>query len=167
MTTATRKKIKGNETAVPAKLKRPNRLVPSKHNAIDFRKLFKLRYQNQLSLDQISKLVQVPKSTLNDWFKPIDKLIKNPEALTIYDNNKAGFLKAIEFELLNDLTDADRRKKASLNNVAYAFQQIHVARRLEEGLSTGNLAVNVERTLQKAHESASKMRDKIKDKSLH
>ncbi|NIT59309.1 MAG: hypothetical protein GWN00_24725, partial [Aliifodinibius sp.] len=103
-----------------------------------------LRYQNQLSLDQISKLVQVPKSTLNDWFKPIDKLIKNPEALTIYDNNKAGFLKAIEFELLNDLTDADRRKKASLNNVAYAFQQIHVARRLEEGLSTGNLAVNVE-----------------------
>ncbi|NIP32788.1 hypothetical protein GWN26_08475 [Candidatus Saccharibacteria bacterium] len=127
----------------------------------DFRKLFRLRYQNQLTLDEISELSGVPRSTLSMWYAEVDKFIKNPEALSIYDRNKPQFLKAIEYELLSELMDTDKRKKASLNNVAYAFQQIHVARRLEEGLSTGNLAVNVEKTLQTAHEKAQKMRDKL------
>ena len=34
-------------------------------------------------------------------------------------------------------------QKASLNNVAYAFSQIHTARRLEEDKSTSNQSVKV------------------------
>jgi DNA-directed RNA polymerase specialized sigma24 family protein len=128
---------------------------------IDFKKLFKLRYYNQLSLGQISDLTGVSKSTLQYWFSPVDKFIKNPKELEIYKNNKEEFLQSLEYELLTDLLDTDKRKKASLNNVAYAFQQIHVARRLEQGLSTGNLAVNVEKSLTTAHEKAQKMRDKL------
>lgn len=132
----------------------------------DFRKLFRLRYQNQLTLDEISELSGVPRSTLSMLYAEVDKFIKNPEALTIYDCNKPQFLKSMEYTLLQEMMDEDKRKKASLNNVAYAFQQIHVARRLEEGLSTGNLAVNVEKTLQNAHEKAQKMRDKLSESAV-
>ena len=39
------------------------------------------------------------------------------------------------------LTDPETLKKASLNNRAYAFTQVHQARRLEEGKSTENVNV--------------------------
>ena len=129
----------------------------------DYRKAFTLRYKHQLSIRDISDLTNIPRSTLEYAFKPIDKLLKNDGSLELYSNNKPEILNAIEFELLSDLSDAEKRKKASLNNTAYAFQQIHMARRLEQGLSTGNLAVNVEKTLQTAHEKAQKQRDKLRD----
>lgn len=122
-----------------------------------------MRYENGLSLRQIGDMVGVPHQTLHVWFKAVDNLIKHPDELSIYKNNRADFLSSMEYELLTDLMDSQRRKKASLNNVAYAFQQIHVARRLEEGLSTGNLAVNVGKSLTSAHEKAKKQRAKLSE----
>jgi len=130
-----------------------------------FRDLLNFRFQNQLTLRQISDLTGIPHQTLFHWYKPIHAFIKNPDKLDIYKNNKAQFLSAVEYELLANLLDKKKIKDASLNNLAYAFQQLFNARRLEEGLSTGNLAVNVERKLQEAHEKASEMRDKIRSTS--
>ena len=134
---------------------------PNSKADIDFKKLIKLRYYNGLSLQEISDMTDTPTSTLHCWFKPIDNLIKHPDELEIYKNNKSYFLESLEYELLTDLMDTQRRKRASLNNTAYAFQQIHVAGRLERGLSTGNLAINVEKSLTNAHEKAKKQRDKL------
>ena len=147
---------------MPRSKKTPLKL-PAKPQDIDFKKLFDWRYKHQLPLVNISELSGVPKSTLADWYKPIDQLIKNPESLELYKRNRPSILSSLECELIKDLTDSEKRKKASLNNVAYAFQQIHVARRLEEGLSTGNLAVNVEKSLTNAHELAQKQRKKLRE----
>ena len=53
--------------------------------------------------------------------------------------SRIQILTGIEAELLRHLADPDRLKKASINNLAYAFYQINNARRLEEGRSTQNL----------------------------
>ena len=63
--------------------------------------------------------------------------------------------------MLQDLSSEDKRAKASLNNVAYAFNQIHTARRLEEGKSTaGGVTVNIELTYQEATKASRELRMK-------
>lgn len=161
-----KKKSKSSKPATKLPAVRVKSLAPSDKHNVDFKKLIKLRYYNGLSLDKISDLSGVPTSTLHVWFQPIDKLIKHPDELEIYRHNRADFLASLEYELLTDLMDETRRQKASLNNVGFVFDKIHMARRLERGLSTGNLAVNVEKSLTSAHEKAQKQRDKLRESAV-
>jgi hypothetical protein len=61
--------------------------------------------------------------------------------LEAYRKHRTELFTVTERQLMASLTDADKLAKASLNNVAYAFQQIHTARRLEEGKSTENKSI--------------------------
>lgn len=61
--------------------------------------------------------------------------------LESYRKNRTELFTLTERELMGSLIDPDKIAKASLNNVAYAFQQIHTARRLEEGKSTENKSI--------------------------
>lgn len=61
--------------------------------------------------------------------------------LESYRKNRTELFTLTERELMGSLLDPDKIAKASLNNVAYAFQQIHTARRLEEGKSTENKSI--------------------------
>jgi DNA-directed RNA polymerase specialized sigma24 family protein len=135
--------------------KRSNKNIP-----ID--KALKLHFQHGLSYAEISRQLGCSRQYISKVLKPFKNLVKNPQILDVYRQNRSDLLNATELELVLDLLDSTRRKKASLNNVAYAFQQIHNARRLEEGLSTGNLAINVAKSLTTAHEKAQKMRDKLR-----
>lgn len=72
------------------------------------------------------------------------KLLDKPEHVKAYTDNRTKVLEAVEGQLVGDLTDPERRKRASLNNVAYAFQQVHQARRLESNLSTENTDIHVQ-----------------------
>ena len=108
----------------------------------NFKKLLKLRIDKGLSYNQIETLTGIPHSTLHERLKWIDNLIKNPEELDGYRDNRASILSSVELEMVRDMADETRRSKASLNNVAYAFGQLHMARRLEEGKSTSNLSVH-------------------------
>lgn len=53
-----------------------------------------------------------------------------------WKENRIQVLNNLEEELLFDIADKSKREKASLNNSAYAFQQVFNARRLEEEKST-------------------------------
>ena len=64
-----------------------------------------------------------------------------PGSLEAYQAKRSQLFTAVERELMASLLDPSAMAKASLNNRAYAFQQIHTARRLEEGKSTENHAV--------------------------
>ncbi len=139
--------------------------LPAKPQAPNFKKLFDLRFKNKLSFDQISDISKIPKSTLHTWFAPIEKILKGAGSLDLVDSSRASLLGALEFKILIEMMDKARLKKASINNLAYAFQQLYNARRLELGLSTGNLAINVEKDLTKAHEKAQNQRDKLRDTS--
>ena len=61
--------------------------------------------------------------------------------LETYRKHRTELFTVTERELMASLTDPEKLAKASLNNVAYAFQQIHTARRLEEGKSTENKSI--------------------------
>lgn len=72
--------------------------------------------------------------------------------LNAYRKNRTELFTITERELMGSLLDPDKIAKASLNNVAYAFQQVHTARRLEEGKSTENKSI-ITAMLDDAHNS--------------
>jgi transcriptional regulator with XRE-family HTH domain len=64
------------------------------------------------------------------------------ERLDNYRKFKVQILECIEDKLLSELCNPDRMKKATLGNIAYAFEKVHIARRLEAGESTQNLGLH-------------------------
>ena len=53
-----------------------------------------------------------------------------------YRANKSDLFDAAELRILKSLMDGDKISKATLNQAAYAFQQLHNAGRLERGQAT-------------------------------
>ena len=87
----------------------------------------------------------------------------NPETFKLYNGKLYLFFNDYyEGTAFNTImpwnSDEEKLKKASLNNVAYAFNQIHTARRLEQGLSTGNVAISIESVYQDAEKAAKDLR---------
>ncbi|MDH4327453.1 MAG: helix-turn-helix domain containing protein [Nitrospira sp.] len=64
-----------------------------------------------------------------------------PGAVEAYRHRRTELFTMAEREMIASMVDPAKIAKASLNNIAYAFQQIHTARRLEEGKSTENKSV--------------------------
>ncbi len=65
----------------------------------------------------------------------------DPEAIQQWDSNKSKALSVAEQVLLDEITNPAKVEKASLNNIAYAFQQVYSANRLEQGKATENIGV--------------------------
>ena len=74
-----------------------------------------------------------------------------PGEIQAYRNKRSDLFTAVERELMTSLTDRKKLAKASLNNVAYAFTQVHAARRLEEDKSTSNTASMLHAMIDTAH----------------
>jgi predicted DNA-binding protein YlxM (UPF0122 family) len=126
---------------------------------VDLKKAIELRYKNQLTMPEIAEIFGVTKQAVHQQLSKVDKLIKGDMHLEAFRQNRINILEGAEFELISDLLDQERRQKASLNNVAYAFNQVHNARRLESGQSTANIGVSVESRLNKALEQAGNTED--------
>jgi hypothetical protein len=114
-------------------------------NPVDVLRAYKLRIQHGLSYDQIATVTGQPKSSIHRALTDLCTLIDDPERLQLYDDAKVKLFTAVEEKLMSSLIDDAAISKASLNNRAYAFKQIHEARRLESGQSTKN--VNILSTL--------------------
>ncbi|TKB64003.1 MAG: hypothetical protein E8D47_12195 [Nitrospira sp.] len=108
---------------------------------IDLVQAYKLRVVNRLSFAEIAKALGVPKSSVHAALQRLHKFIPDPEVVHAYQEVRPTLLTAVEERLIASLTDEDTIQKASLNNRAYAFQQVFNARRLESGQSTSNLSV--------------------------
>lgn len=129
-------------------LKKNNPSVNEHGNSIiDVGKALKLRLVNNLSYQQIANQVfidtghKIDKTAVFKRLKPFERLIKDPEAIQAYESNKEDLLSAVEMKLLVEMLNTSKLKSASLNNVAYAFQQIFNANRLQRDKSTANLSV--------------------------
>ena len=120
----------------------PSTLPTPTHNKVDVAKALKLRIQGA-TLEDIGKLQGVTKQAVYQALTKFQPFIANLEAgqLTAYSENRAELFNAVEQHLSGLLLDTEKGAKASLNNVAYAFKQIHEARRLESGQSTANVSV--------------------------
>lgn len=91
--------------------------------------------------EEVAESFGLAKSTVFEKMAPFRSLI-DKDRVAMYEANRTAILSAVEMETVCLLTDSEKRAKASLNNVAYTFTQIHQARRLEAGQSTANLALH-------------------------
>ena len=93
----------------------------------------------QAIADKFKVHVSTVKQALSKYQHLLNEL--QPGALQAYREKRADLFTVVEREMMASLVDPAAMAKASLNNRAYAFQQIHTARRLEEGKSTENKSI--------------------------
>lgn len=91
---------------------------------------------------EISKAIDVPVRTVKDHLAKFRKKFKELGAVKEYEASKQQLLSATELRMLKSLNDESKHKKASLSSVAFAFEKLHQAGRLERNQSTKNLAVS-------------------------
>jgi predicted DNA-binding protein YlxM (UPF0122 family) len=123
---------------------RPNdseRSLDLQRKRLDLAQVWKLRVVNQLSYGEIARSLGVAKSSVHAALQRLHKLVPDPDVVKAYAEVRPTLLTAVEYRLMASLTDEEALQKASLNNRAYAFQQVFNARRLEDGKATGHLSV--------------------------
>lgn len=113
-----------------------------KQQKIDVAKALKLRLQGN-TFDEIGLIFDCNGSAVHQALKKFECFLKDigPGELSAYSEHRSEIFNRVEQTLTASLLDTDKIQKASLNNVAYAFKQIHEARRLESGQSTNNISV--------------------------
>jgi len=103
---------------------------------IDVSKALKLRIKNHLTYEEIAAHFGCSRQAIYEKLKTFVKYVENPEAIQAFEDNKAEILSSVEQVMISKILDEDKLQKASLNNVAYAFTQIHTANRLQRGQAT-------------------------------
>lgn len=71
------------------------------------------------------------------------KLVDYPQVNRAFAKNQVNILQGTERVLIGNLLAPEKLKKASVNNLAYAFTQVHNARRLEAGMPTEQVDIHL------------------------
>lgn len=129
----------------------PTSAPTRRRSKLDPLKVYQLRVNNRLSYNQIADQLDCSKSSVIECLQRFSQTIHSPDDKSAYEAIRVQAMTTVEEKLMASLTDPDKIAKASLNNVAYAFQQIHTARRLEEGKATEQVSV-LTRMLTDAHD---------------
>ena len=98
-----------------------------------------LRFVNKLTYKQIGEKYGVSAQAVEQRISRFKEKFGDSEEVQQYTSNRDGILTVVEREILSRIVDPSKLEKATINNLAYAFQQVFNARRLEEGKSTANL----------------------------
>lgn len=98
-----------------------------------------------ISIQDTAVIVGCSKHAVENVLRDYDLLLRELGTIKDYRAGRKDILTAAESLLIKSIGDTEKIAKASLNNVAYAFTQVHTARRLEEGRSTSNNAVSFSR----------------------
>ena len=106
---------------------------------IDVAQALKMRLINNLSYAEIGKYFSATPQAVQQALQSFKGILENSADIQAYKDNRPDILTAVEQKMLEQIVDTDKMAKSSLNNVAYAFTQVHNARRLEENKSTANL----------------------------
>ena len=118
-----------------------------RNTVIDVGRALTLRIDKNLSYQEIATQLsketgyKLSKEGVYKRLRPFTKLIEDPTAIKAYETNKESLLSAVEHQMLVEMVNPDKLEKASTNNIAYAFQQIFNANRLQRDKSTSNVSV--------------------------
>jgi predicted DNA-binding protein YlxM (UPF0122 family) len=113
--------------------------IDPKVDKVNLLEALQLRYINKLTYQQIADKFGVTKQAIEQRLSAFKDKFGESEEIQLYDTNRTGLLTLAEQGLLTRILDPSKLEKATINNLAYAFQQVFNARRLEEGKSTANL----------------------------
>jgi predicted DNA-binding protein YlxM (UPF0122 family) len=115
--------------------------LPKIERKIDIEEALKLRIKHSLSFEEIGKRFDCSAQAVQQRLSKFLAILKDPDELEAYEQNKSSILSSIEIELLQKMLDPETLQKASLNNAAYTFQQVFNANRLTKGESTENISI--------------------------
>jgi predicted DNA-binding protein YlxM (UPF0122 family) len=107
---------------------------------IDSLRLYQLRVEQGLTIANIAKIYGVSPQAIHQRLAKVFALLPSKSDVDVYRANRGLVYDAAEMKLMGSIVDSEAIEKASLNNRAYAFSQIHGARRLQAGESTANIA---------------------------
>ena len=110
---------------------------------LDIRRALNLRMKNGLSYQAIGDKLGFHKTTIFKALKPFRALIKNPDQIAAYRENKATLIDSAQMELIGQIANKEKLKKATLGNVAYGISQLDNVARLERGQATANVNYHV------------------------
>ena len=138
--------------------------IVAKYRKVDVPKALQLRHANGLTDAQIAKHFDCSKQAIQQALKRFNRILLPLSELQAYQEKKAGILESVEVALVSDLVDPARRKKASLNNTAYALSQVANMTRLEKGLSTSNVAyVDMAGSLEEIQQQRKQLEETLAD----
>jgi hypothetical protein len=124
---------------VIVKEKRRTKTRRGERPRFDLAKAVLLKLKGNTLVD-ISRVLGVRLATTQYHFNKLTHAFQDPELLKLYEKNRIAFLQSLQMTLGVEIFDKAKLKKASVNNLAYAFSQFYNAERLELGQSTSNIA---------------------------
>lgn len=126
---------KPKRTGRPKGRKTSGRVVQQKRVA----KILDLRARG-LSVSEIGGAVGLKDGRVKDVLRKFRGVFTELQNHEQYQSVRRDLLNATELLILKSMNDPEKVANANLNQAAYAFKQIYDARRLEDGLSTSNVA---------------------------
>ena len=110
-----------------------------KDRKLDVGRALTMRLVKLRTYQEIADDCGVCKTTVINALKPFEAMIACPEEVVAYRANRAQILDSIEMKIVGAMASPNVLKKASLNNLAYAAQNVNNMSRLERGQSTANV----------------------------
>ena len=101
----------------------------------EMKKIITLHKKNLPAAD-IAKVINKSPQTVSRAIKKFGEYFECLDEVEDYRANKSELLDAAELRILKSMMEGDKISKATLNQAAYAFQQLHNAGRLERGQAT-------------------------------
>lgn len=90
----------------------------------------------------IAAHLDVHVSSVNRCIERFSNVFKTLPEIRDYREYRADILQALQLQTLKSLAQEDKHEKASVNQLAYSFEVLHKAERLEVGKSTENRALS-------------------------
>lgn len=94
----------------------------------------------------IAKAVGCNAATVSRYLKKFKKAFKHIDKIDEYREVKSQIIDSVAFETLKTMNNPSKLKKATFNNLAYGFDILNKASRLERNLSTANISSAIQFT---------------------
>lgn len=118
-----------------------NDSVTTESQKYDLAEMWKLRFKHNLSINQIADKMGCSKVTVWRKLEKYINMLPNADEIKSYQEHKSQYLTGLELKVYEEMCNPEKLKDASLNNLAYSFQSLYNANRLESGKSTSNISV--------------------------
>jgi predicted DNA-binding protein YlxM (UPF0122 family) len=122
----------------PLSKRKPRPLKPRNRKGSKTPTILALATTTYATPTQIASKVNVSKRAVYDTLK---RYSIEPNTLESFKNTRAEILTGFQEKIISNFTP-DKLKDASINNLAYALQQLNTIERLERGQSTANIQAN-------------------------
>jgi len=90
-------------------------------------------YTQGLKEADVARYFNVSPQAVNKALQPFKRIINSNDEVAAFRENETQILDSLKMKLLYDMVDKDKRKKATLGNVAYAYDKLATHSRLEKG----------------------------------